>query len=344
MSKQLPIPTHYQAANAGRWDYRPDQGALFGAATSWRQQHKIQPAGSSTFDLHLLLIDCQKDFCLPEGTLYVAGRSGDGAIRDSARMAEFIYGNLDKIKNITTTLDTHFAYQLFFSSFWVDAQDNPVPPYTVITAEMVRSGQAKPNPSVAWWLCQGNYTWLCHQVQFYCEQLEAEGKYALYLWPPHCILGSDGHALVGVIHEARMFHSFVRGTQSHCEVKGGNPLTENYSVLRPEVLRRHDGPPLAQKNTNFLKTLMNADAVVIAGQAASHCVRSSIRDLLDEILAQDPRLAEKVYILGDCMSAVVVPGADFTPQAEQALAEFAAAGMHVVKSTDPIESWPGIRI
>jgi hypothetical protein len=53
---------------------------------------------------------------------------------------------------------------------------------------------------------------------------------------------------------------------------------------------------------------------------------------------------EKVYILSDCMSPVVVPGADFTPHAEEALRRFADHGMHVVRSTDPIESWPGIRL
>ncbi len=145
-----------------------------------------------------------------------------------------------------------------------------------------------------------------------------------------------------------MFHSFVRGAQSWVEVKGGNALTENYSVLRPEVLSRHDGQPLAQRNTAFLKTLLTADAVVIAGQAASHCVKSSIDDLLDEIVAQDKALARKVYVLSDCMSSVTVPdgkggfAADFTSQAEQALTRFRDAGMHVVRSTDPIETWPGM--
>ena len=145
-----------------------------------------------------------------------------------------------------------------------------------------------------------------------------------------------------------MFHSFVRGSQSWVEVKGGNPLTENYSVLRPEVLIRHDGLPLEQKNTRFLKTLLAADAVVIAGQAASHCVKSSIDDLLSEIVATDSSLARKIYIMEDCMSAVAIPDgkggfiADFTPQSETALQQFAAAGMHIVRSTDPIESWPGL--
>ncbi len=87
---------------------------------------------------------------------------------------------------------------------------------------------------------------------------------------------------------------------------------------------------------------------MIAGQAASHCVKSSIDDLLAEIALHDEALARKVYILADCMSAVTVPDgkggfvADFTSEAEQALARFRAAGMHVVRSTDPIEGWPDL--
>ena len=93
--------------------------------------------------------------------------------------------------------------------------------------------------------------------------------------------------------------------------------------------------------------LLDSDAVVIAGQAASHCVKSSIDDLLDSIQAQDPKLAKKVYVLRDCMSAVTVPDqkggflADFTPQAEEALKKFADAGMNVVDSTVPMEDWEG---
>ena len=35
-----------------------------------------------------MLIDVQKDFCFPEGTLYVAGRSGTGAIVQTRTFAE----------------------------------------------------------------------------------------------------------------------------------------------------------------------------------------------------------------------------------------------------------------
>lgn len=348
--KTLPSPAFYDPAHARSIGYRPDQQAIFTAARAAADTLGIRPAGSDTHNLHLLLIDVQRDFCFPEGSLYVAGRSGSGAMDDNQRLAEFIYRNLGAITNITTTMDTHFAYQIFFPSFWIGADDRPASPHREVTAEDVKSGRLRPNPDVAKWLAGGNYMWLVKQATYYCEELEKAGKYKLYLWPPHCLLGSDGHALAGVIHAARLYHAFARGAQSWVEVKGSNPLTENYSVLRPEVLTRHDGQPLAQRNTQFVKTLLDSDAVVIAGQAASHCVKSSIDDLLGEILAQDPRLARKVYVMTDCMSAVTVPdgkgglAVDFTPQAEAALARFADAGMHLVRSTDALESWPDLHL
>lgn len=343
--KPLPMPGFFDAKNAESYSYVPDAPRIFTEATKWRRAHGIKPSGSDTRNIHLLLIDAQKDFCFPQGSLYVAGRSGRGALDDNRRTAQFIYENLDVLTQITTTLDTHFAFQIFFPSFWVDKNDQPLAPYREITTADIDRGEVRPDPAVAGWLCNGNYPWLLKQVRFYCAELERAGKYKLYLWPPHCILGSAGHALAGILYEARMFHAYARGTQSWVEVKGGNALTENYSVLRPEVLLRHDGQPLAQRNTAFIKTLLAADVVIIAGQASSHCVKSSIDDLL-EIAQQDPALARKVYVMSDCMSAVTVPdgkggfAVDFTEQAERAFERFAAAGMHVVRAADPIESWP----
>jgi nicotinamidase-related amidase len=350
MKTQLPIPNFFDAKRAADYQYRPDAAILATAAAGARAQHSIRPSAADETRVHLLLIDVQKDFCFPEGTLYVAGRSGSGAVDDSRRIAEFIYRNLGALTDITTTMDTHLAYQIFFPSFWLDKADAPLTAHRVVTSDQIASGEARPNPAIAKWLCGGNYTWLCKQVLHYTKELERAGKYQLYLWPPHCLLGSDGHALAGVIHEARLYHAFARTAQSNVEVKGGNPLTENYSVLRPEVLSRFDGNALAQRNTQFIQTLLAADAVVIAGQAASHCVKSTIDDLLGEISAQDPTLAKKVYLVTDCMSAVTVPdgkggfAVDFTAQADTALQKFADAGMHLVKSTDPMAGWPGLKL
>lgn len=341
----LPMPAHYDAKNAASWDYYPNDWELFQSAQAWAKKHGIKPSGSDRFKFHLLVIDAQNDFTNPRGTLFVGGRSGDGAIRDCERTAEFIYRNLSVITDITDTLDTHFAFQIFLAPFWVDRDGASLTPFRFITTAEIRSGDVRPHPAVAAWVCNGNYTWLLKEVEHYCTELERQGFYKLYLWPPHAQLGRPGHNLNGVVGEAQMFHSYARMVQNWTEVKGQHVLSENYSVLRPEVLAFHDGRPLASKNERFYRKLVSADAIGIAGQASSHCVKSTIRDLLTDILAEDPALAKKCYIMADCMSAVVVPGGpDFTDDAQKGIQEFQDAGMHVVKSTTPMDQWPDLKL
>ena len=50
----------------------------------------MKPAAGDRKNVHLLLIDVQKDFCFPEGTLYVAGRSGTGAMDDNKRLSGIV--------------------------------------------------------------------------------------------------------------------------------------------------------------------------------------------------------------------------------------------------------------
>jgi nicotinamidase-related amidase len=159
------------------------------------------------------------------------------------------------------------------------------------------------------------------------------------------MLGGIGHALVAIIEEAIFFHTMARNSESGIEIKGGNPLTENYSVLSPEVLDTFNGTAIAQRNANFIQKLLDYDMLIIGGQAKSHCVAWSIDDLLTDIMAKDPSLAKKVYLLEDCTSPVVIPGiVDFTDQANQTFERFRNAGMHLVKSTDPIDKWPDVDV
>ena len=159
----------------------------------------------------------------------------------------------------------------------------------------------------------------------------------------------DGHALAGVIQEARLFHAYARSARNGLEIKGMHPLTENYSVFSPEVLFTDDGASLASRNGALIDSLLGEDRLIIAGQASSHCVRSSIDDLLDAIRARDASLAGRVYVLEDAMSAVAVPDparpgaflADFTDAAGDALARYQEAGMHLVRTTTPMAEWPG---
>ena len=83
--------------------------------------------------------------------------------------------------------------------------------------------------------------------------------------------------------------------------------------------------------------------MVVAGQAKSHCLAWTIDDLLSEDDVREHALAERTYLLEDCTSPVVVPGVvDYTDEADAAFERYAAAGMHVVSSTDPIEEWPRV--
>jgi nicotinamidase-related amidase len=342
--KELPIPHHVNLDRAGEvWRVPYQERAL--EARAWAERHDIPPAAKDRTRVCLMVIDAQNTFCVPGFELFVGGRSGDGAVQDNRRLCEFIYRNLGYITEIHPTMDTHSAMQIFHSVFLVNDHGEHPPPLTAISLEDVEKGVWKVNPAVARSVANGNYTALQNHLLHYCRKLSERGKYLLMIWPYHAMLGGIGHALVSSVEEALFFHNLARSSQTGFEVKGGNPLTENYSVLRPEVLEGADGKPIAQKNTRFIKKLLEFDAVVIAGQAKSHCVAWTIDDLLTEILAEDASLARKVYLLEDCTSPVVVPGVvDFTDQADSAFRRFADAGMHVVRSTEPITSWPSLTL
>jgi nicotinamidase-related amidase len=170
--------------------------------------------------------------------------------------------------------------------------------------------------------------------------LEEVDKYALTIWPYHAILGGIGHALVSSVEEALFFHSIARLAPTDFEIKGDRSFTEHYSVIGPEVERGPQGEVLGEHNDQFVETLKDVDRLIIAGQAKSHCVAWTISDLLSDLQKENSALAQKIYLLEDCTSPVVVPGADYTEQADEVFARFAEAGMHLVRSTDPLSSWP----
>ena len=342
----LPIPGFYDSVHAADSNYRvTDVVALQQEAIAWKRKHGLKSVGSDLVKISLLGIDPQYSFSFPEGSLFVGGRSGTGAMDDHDRLAKFIYRNLSVLSLIVLTMDTHLPFQIFHPKAHLCEDGSHPAPNTMISAEEYRKGKYRPNPEMGVPL-GADPVWLQKQFIHYCEQLEASGKYKLTIWPYHCLLGSLGHTIVGVIDEARLFHSFARGADNIPSIKGGNPLTEHYSIFQPEVMTCWDGRPIpgVQKNTKLIKTLLDSDVVIITGQAKSHCLAWTIDDFLKEITSIDPDLAKKVYLLEDCTSSVVIPNIiDFTDDADRAFKRFENAGMNVVKSTDPIETWPGMQ-
>ena len=340
---ELPIPPHFNPENVGEvWKVPYQERAE--DAEKWAAHHKVLPASRDSFRVSLMLVDVQNTFCIPGFELYVGGRTGTGAVDDNRRVCEFLYRNLNIITEICPTMDTHQAMQIFHSIFLVNEKGEHPAPFTLISAEDIERGVWKFNPKVTSSL---GVTERYGQrfLRHYTRTLKQDDKYDLTIWPYHAMLGGIGHALVSSIEEAIFFHSIARHSQADFQVKGGNLFTENYSVLSPEVLEDADGKRIAQKNEKFIKKLLEFDAIVIAGQAKSHCVAWTIDDLLNEILTVDKKMAEKVYLLEDGSSPVVIPGVvDYTDQAAAAFQRYSDAGMHVVRSTDPMASWPGINL
>lgn len=340
-STKLPIPPHFDRAGVAEiWPLPYLE--LASAAHAWAEQHGVKPAASDETRTCLLLVDIQICFCIPGSDLFVAGRSGRGAVEDNIRTCSFIYENLGSITEICATMDTHTAMQIFHPVFWVDDSGQHPQPYTEISLEDIERGVWRINPATASILSGGDPEQLKQHAHHYVRRLTDSAKYPLVVWPYHGMLGGIGHALVPALEAACFFHNIARSSQTAFHMKGENPLTETYSIFGPEVRDRMDGTPFAKRNEALLRHLLSFDVLIIAGQAKSHCVAWTVADLLEEIQDQDERLARKVFLLEDCTSAVVVPSVvDFTDQADETFARFAAAGMNVVRSTTPIHDWPG---
>jgi nicotinamidase-related amidase len=309
-------------------------------AKEWALAHGLQPASTDKTKTWLMLVDVQNTFCIPEFELYVGGRSRRGAVDDNRRLVEFIYRNLDVITHITATMDTHHAVQIFHAIFLVGEDGEHPDPYTNVTLEDVRTGTWKFNPALADRFGitpeEGQ-----QRLEHYTARLAERGKYALTIWPYHAMLGGVGHALVSSVEEALFFHSISRLSPPDFEVKGDRSFTEHYSVIGPEVERGPQGERLGEHNNKFVDMLKDVDRLLIAGQAKSHCVAWTIADLLEDLSKEDSSLAQKIFLLEDCTSPVVTPVVDYTDAANLAFARFAEAGMQLVRSTDPVESWPG---
>jgi len=332
------VPPHFDPDRVGEV-WRVDYERRARDAAAWAAEHDIRPASEDSPRVCLLAVDVQNTFCIPGFELFVGGRSGTGAVDDSRRLCEFVYRNLGTITQVLPSLDTHHAMQVFHAIWLVDEAGNHPEPYTLVSAEDVESGRWRVNEAVAdaLGLDRG---YAARHLAHYTRALAGGGKYDLTIWPYHAMLGGIGHALVPAVEEALFFHSIARYSQPEFQVKGDQPLTEHYSMLGPEVTEGPDGERLGGLNTALIEKLLEFDAVVVAGQAKSHCIAWTIDDLLEDETVR-LQLAERTYLLEDCTSPVVVPGTvDYTDEADAAFERYAEAGMHVVQSTTPIEQWP----
>lgn len=252
-------------------------------------------------------IDVQQDF-MDQGALGVPG-----AQRDVERMTRFLYENMEKISNIAVSMDTHTPHQIFHPCWWIDEDGKHPAPYTVITLRDLDQGtwRAVINPQAS---------------REYVKHLEQDAKKALCVWPYHCIQGTMGAALENQFANMVYFHSVAKKAVVQRLVKGQDPMSEMYGIIRPEYDTK------GYMNLDFLNKLERFDKVIIAGEAKSHCVLESMKQIL-EYYETRPEVTKKVYVLEDCMSPI--PG--YEDMVEQAFEEFKRRyQIQLVKSTDGI--------
>lgn len=251
-----------------------------------------------TSTTHLLIIDAQNDFCdLPADRCPVNPATGmalapalpvPGAHADMQRLGAFLRSAVDRIDAVTLTMDSHYRLDIAHTTFWQKADGSPVEPFTQITSAQVQAGTYRPRQASS-----------LARATDYLYELEMLGRYHLIAWPVHCEIGSWGHNLHADVMAACNVWEEAHATQAMRVLKGTSPWTEHYSAVMAEVPDTQDAG--TQLNRRLIDRLQEADTLLIAGEAGSHCVRATTEDLMLHLPARPSR---RVVLLTDCMSPV----------------------------------------
>lgn len=269
---------------------------------------------------HLFIIDPQRDFCKPNGALYV-----QGADDDMKRLAEYVRRNGDGIDDITVTMDSHRTIQIFHPIYWVDAAGNSPTPFTIITVADVIGKNPKFKAT--------NPAWRQRSID-YVQALADKGRNPLVIWPYHCLISSPGHSIHDELGEAlseweRKYFAMVDYVP-----KGSNVFTEMYSIFAADVPDPAD-PIGTGMNTGLVNKLNIADEIIWAGEALSHCMLWSGTDLVQEMGDEH---VKKILMFEDATSPVVSPDPAatqfFADNAAQFIKDMKAKGMRFAKTTD----------
>lgn len=263
--------------------------------------------------IHSVIIDPQKDFCDPTGSLYV-----EGANDDMVRLSDMLIRLSSRIDAISVTLDSHHHFDVAHGVFWVNSEGNHPDPFTGITYDNVQKGVWKAsNPQ------------LQQHALDYTRQLEENGRYPMVVWPDHCLIGSNGYAVHDLVFDALLAWEKRRiGAMVDWVTKGSNWKTEHYSAVQADVPDPED--PTTMLNTqpgSLIDSLTKADFITLSGEALSHCLANTVRDIADTFGEDN---IKKMVLIEDTTSSV----AGFENLGTDFVAEMKGRGMATAKSTE----------
>ena len=264
--------------------------------------------------IELLIIDPQVDFCDPSGSLFVPG-----ADEDMVRLAAMIDRMGDKLNRIRVTLDCHHLIDVAHPKFWRNSEGKSPDPFTIISVEDVENGTWQPfHPS------------LNKRMKEYVKALEKNGQFQHCIWPPHCLIGSDGYKVYPVLYESLLQWESNKSWNIDYVSKGSNLYCEHFGILEAQVPDPQD--PSTQINTVLIEALMQADTILIAGEAGSHCLKVSVEQIAEKF--GDDSYVKKIVLLTDATSPVQSPVVDFPAIQEQFIQDMTTRGMRTSTTVD----------
>lgn len=257
---------------------------------------------------HLVIIDPQNSFCqvVPAKDQQVVHNGElcvDGAWDDMIRVANMIRRLGKKLTQIHVTMDSHHQWHIAHACWFKDAKGNNPGPFTgmreengVIIGSVFDNGSFHDIGEFTPTLFGEAYKW----TYKYLRELSAGKRYPHFIWPNHCLIGTPGHNIVAPLADAILEWEQIARQTCDKITKGSCRFVEHFSAVRAEVPYPED--PSTQMNTDFIQMLGHeAEEVVIAGEALSHCVANTFRDIADN-LGSD--FVKKCVFLTDASSNV----------------------------------------
>jgi nicotinamidase-related amidase len=231
----------------------------------------------------------------------------------------------EKITDIHVTMDSHHKVDVSHPMWWLDEHGNKPGPFTGVTLDA--NGAFQFNNFITGVKAKGRTRVMSASPRTtkYIEALATNGRYPHTVWPEHCIIGDEGHNLNPVLAAAIHEWEEKRYAIANFVTKGSNPWTEHFSAVKAEVPDPED--PSTQINRRLIETLEQADIVAWVGEALSHCLANTFRDVVANF--SDPSFIRKMWLCTDASSNV--PG--FEKYGDDFVAEMKTKGMNTTTTT-----------
>lgn len=253
--------------------------------------------------LHLLLIDPQNSFCkvVPQNEQQIK-HDGElcvpGAWEDMVRCAKLIETLDKKLNDIHITLDSHHSVHIAHPIWFKNNKGVHPNPFTIMREQNgVIIGSS--NGIDVGEFTTTNPSFLKRTLE-YLRTLKSGGRYPHCIWTEHCKIGSIGAAVVDPIFSAISNWCNKNFALVDFVTKGSNIFTEHFGAVKAEVPDPSD--PSTQLNTSFIQTLMEADEILLAGEALNFCCANTILDIANEF--PDGSFSKKLVLLTDCSSEI----------------------------------------